>query len=250
MQYPDHSAAEIAGLPELCTEEWDRHIQAVGLELSAETLVFLTRELAARGENDREDVCIEYLVGLGRGNGSAAGRQCDRAVRWAARKAGITNAQDYADFRANCVTRMIEQVRAERGRYPFWEECFDVTMKARAIDEARAFGRSMRIDRLVDDDADFDNLGDNSAGIDDHIIGELQHSTLLSLIKNLPPDLAEAASLVWVHRFDTESVDSEKVTAATILQITGRAVRKRIERAKGLLREMREFQDILRDHGL
>ncbi len=114
----------------------------------------------------------------------------------------------------------------------------DLLLDVKAKVLPKAEGR-VPVPEVDADDANTDEL-DVAAALAEKTRGEMGPETRMDLqraLATLPDDLRRTLAIHFVWELDIESGDPTRETVATVLKMSGRAVRKRMNKALKLLRE-------------
>lgn len=253
LQRPLKSAAEIAALPELSAPEFDDHLEKHGPGFDPETLVYILRKLQDSKDTTRFRRCGEFLVGIHQQNGSIEGGHCEGIIRNLAKAFRLLEPEILRDYRADCYALLWREISARRPKSGIWEERFGLAFRARAIDAARSLHRKRNREKmllpLVEEGEEAVEGLEEEGALDDMVSSTINRELLLLVLQQLPPKQAMAAHLVWVEGWLIESEDREETTAATVMGITGRMVRKHLRSARERLRVDPLLRAILEDDG-
>lgn len=248
LQRPPRSSSEIASLPPEGTTERTAFVQAHADDFCPETLVYLLRETAARGDTATFERCARALAGTPDADGRCTGGHCEGIIiAMAARWHFHQDHQSLRLFRYRCHGSLWRAVRAGSARKHFWEERFGRALKHLCIDEARRLAGELRTERgdavsMVELDEQQIGAGDDPKALDEEVWGRIVQDTLLAAVRRLPPQQGRAAFLVLIERRPVESVNPG--SAAAVLGVTGREVHNLLAKAKVRLAadpEIRKF---------
>jgi DNA-directed RNA polymerase specialized sigma24 family protein len=193
------------------------------------------------------------LVGVEAENGRVCGGHCEGIIRNLAKHYRLEEPELLREFRAGCYERLWRDISAGRNKCAHVESRFGAALKARAIDVARAMARRRKRDRDFSSLPDDPEMGvgheDEKVLLDDAVLGEIEHQRLLAFVRELPSKQGRAAQLVWIERWQVESEDPAETTAAKLMNISGRMVRKHLSAAREKLMADASLRAILEDDG-
>lgn len=216
------------------TADQVQYVQDHGQEVRPEVLVCIYRSALAGGQDALRECVAGFLFGRPDGDGGWIGGHCEHIIRKRAGFLGITaNDAALSDFRQRCYVRIIKGVSAAREEKPFWEERFYVAVVGAVMDTVRAYGRER--DKRDELQEAVNVSGRAPSGRNVSPVEDLGHAELLRAIDGLRDPVRRAAQLVWIYGYPVESQDPEVVTAATVLQRTGRTVRNYLQEARSEL---------------
>jgi DNA-directed RNA polymerase specialized sigma24 family protein len=237
---PARSLTEIECLPPIAAPALEGYLLQHGPALTAETLVYLFRELESAGRTELCQIVAALLHGLAVGTVPSRPGHVEHIVMSVGRGFGLTgDPERRKDFRGACYQQMWQAITAGRTEEPFWEERFYRALKFVAISAGRALRRALdkpwnacpeegpQVDEVTAVDADDQ---------EDLVIGDLACGTIEAAIRSLPDLERTAAWLHWVKDWKVESDDPAEPTVAKAMGISGGMVRRYLRRAKDALR--------------
>jgi hypothetical protein len=207
------------------------HLAVQGTGLAPETLVFLLRDQRRRSHVAAAERCAELLIGQPLEKGLFRGGHCEPIIRATAQDFGFADESDDLDeFRARCYEALTDAIVDGSGKQQFWEERFYLALKRRAIDA----GRAMRAEShaLVRIDEEHPAVDSPLVIPEEHVSGRIDARCIMRVLRNLPRPQARAAWLVWVEGWHVESRDTEEMTAAKAMGVSGRMVRQYLAKAR------------------
>jgi hypothetical protein len=232
---PARSVREIEELPALGGPECTSYLQRKGKELSAETLVFLLRELAAMHKSKLFEMCGSLLIGVPDEDGRYHGGKCEGIIVNQARIFGFLRELDLrTEYRGRCHTRMWECICEGRSAKPYWEERFGRALQGICIDVGLGLKGELErhaISDLAENDRDPYEIPDNDG--EDAWIARMNLRELRQAIRELPEPLLSTAWMKWIDDFPITSPDDVSITST--LGISDSMVRRDIREAKAAL---------------
>jgi hypothetical protein len=195
--------------------------------LSSECLVHLARHFSRLGETDTRDAVVWKLF-----------ERCEAILE---RKidSQIPNAEDLREE----VLQQFALVLANDGtgecpeELDYYECRFNHAFRSLRVDMLRSAKRQLKRCRPLPRESP-DSDGKLPKKLEEAIGCPTTQSDGLArdeLLNRLPDDVRQAVVLCHEMGYEVESIDPDKVTAATLCGVTGRTIRSRLERAKELL---------------
>jgi RNA polymerase sigma factor (sigma-70 family) len=151
---PPKSVAEIAELPPIGSTLCLEFMRLRGGSLAAETLVYIARAAVRARESELHQLAMLALFGTPVESGTLVGGHCEGIIIRRAREFGFDEPADLADFRSDCLSRLVAAIHPGPAAKEYAEVRFFDFFHALCIDVARGLDLRRSTVRLAPGDAE------------------------------------------------------------------------------------------------